>query len=593
MVALSVLLLLATGPLSQLGAHAEECVTPRVRKEINDLTPDELKEFFDAMRIVQTRPAPDRPSFYDDISYFHNYHSGYSHGTPRELQRHKPGVTMPYWDWSAVSQAPETSIVFTDAMYGGNGRGASQCVKDGNFKDFKPFFRRSGDPDCLWRNFEGGGKMKPYPITDVIASIVANSKTWDAFQREIEGTPHGRVHNAVGGAMTTMFSPNDPIFYCTTPISIRSVYAYYGRDKVMNRDASLDHSLPQPFPHVRVRDAMSVRGGGMCYTYQDPIKIYKNVGEAATATLAKRSLVDLQRRDVNPNMAHSSSILTIPVDMKGSEYNGPPSGLDRSFLTVVRPTEEIPEPWLIMMNVNVTAVRHQEKRINVMCNELNKVEGYMSPSALWYHQTSLEQIVVTEKVFRVYINGRLVEVSNTDLDKKAGHKLSITERISSIKSSFKQAGLKIIKDIRERARALRRILGCGFDRVANKFKAFGKKVTKKVKDMYEGTKKALLKHFTSSSTELLFTTKAAQALDTSKDNDSNSNSNNSNGSNGSVLSDSTTKSSVTTNGATDTPIVATPATKGCNKKNVSMKQTKILDMPMTPATSANTPLYIN
>ncbi|KAI9598680.1 hypothetical protein BDF19DRAFT_382349, partial [Syncephalis fuscata] len=120
---------------------------------------------------------------------------------------------MPYWDWSAVSQSPETSVVLSPEWFGTNGRGPKMCVEDGVFKDFKPYFHAPEHSDCIHRQYDGGNVIKPMPSTDIIAGLVANSKNWDEFRRELEGAAHGRTHNGLGGTMSTMFSPNDPVFY--------------------------------------------------------------------------------------------------------------------------------------------------------------------------------------------------------------------------------------------------------------------------------------------------------------------------------------------------------------------------------------------
>ncbi|RKP26898.1 hypothetical protein SYNPS1DRAFT_13505, partial [Syncephalis pseudoplumigaleata] len=210
--------------------HAENCpeAQVKVRKEINDLTSEELQTFFEAVRAIQKREQPDKPSPYDTFSFNHYRYSAYTHGVPiflpyhrymlhvveQELQKKYPSVTIPYWDWTAVSQAPETASIFSPEMFGGNGRCPHSCVEDGVFKDFKPFYYVQGQTSCIQRIFDGGnGKIKPFPIVEHITSMIANSKDWHAFSTAIQITPHGRAHVGLGGGMNTMFSPNDPVFY--------------------------------------------------------------------------------------------------------------------------------------------------------------------------------------------------------------------------------------------------------------------------------------------------------------------------------------------------------------------------------------------
>ena len=43
------------------------------------------------------------------------------------------GVAIPYWDWSADSQAPHLSDIFSDPYFGGNGK-EGNCVTNGILK---------------------------------------------------------------------------------------------------------------------------------------------------------------------------------------------------------------------------------------------------------------------------------------------------------------------------------------------------------------------------------------------------------------------------------------------------------------------------
>lgn len=44
-------------------------------------------------------------------------------------------------------------------------------------------------------------------------SIVHNAATYDELRRLVEGNPHALVHGNIGGDMSTMQSPNDPLFF--------------------------------------------------------------------------------------------------------------------------------------------------------------------------------------------------------------------------------------------------------------------------------------------------------------------------------------------------------------------------------------------
>jgi hypothetical protein len=212
------------------------------RQEFRTLTPDQRTRFFDAMKATMRRADPSTPSAYDRLVQIHNDQSGPIHGSAvflpwhrwfiseleRELQRHDPSVTLPYWDWSYDSQAPSQSAVFQADAFGGNGQGHEvgapgtyapgtkdvdaegrktyKCVTDGAFAQHRVMIP---EDHCMSRDWDKGDRLGAFYSTDYLHRISSTSNTFDAFRNGLEFAPHGAVHNGIGGDFSTMHSPSE------------------------------------------------------------------------------------------------------------------------------------------------------------------------------------------------------------------------------------------------------------------------------------------------------------------------------------------------------------------------------------------------
>jgi DNA-directed RNA polymerase subunit F len=109
----------------------------------------------------------------------------------------------------------------------------------------------------------------------------------------------------------------------------------------------------------------------------------------------------------------------------------------------LRAPPPIPDDWIKMNNLDVELIRVQEQRANELCDQLNRVEGYLSPAALWNRSDMLEKLTKTVSEFKAHINNKLVRVKSTNVEQ--------------LRTIFKRAGVKIIetlsmrKDVLERA----------------------------------------------------------------------------------------------------------------------------------------------
>jgi tyrosinase len=145
-----------------------------------------------------------------------------------DLQKIRPGVTIPYWDWTV---AAEKTAVFTADFLGGNGD-ASGRVQTGPFTGAKWILRvkdSSGDASYLRRAFGRDTSARRLPTAAMVTSARnlttydtapwndldrgQSAADWGGFRIQLEVTLHNLVHRYVGGTMVQSASPNDPVFW--------------------------------------------------------------------------------------------------------------------------------------------------------------------------------------------------------------------------------------------------------------------------------------------------------------------------------------------------------------------------------------------
>ena len=140
------------------------------------------------------------------------------------LQKINPAVSLPYWDWTTARKT--NTAPWTATFLGGNGRSSDGKVTTGPFAyangkwplnvrtDSRPFLRRELGaattlPTAAQRN-------KVIAVTPY-DSAPYNSASATGFRNQLEGWRgpdlHNRVHDWVGGTMSTGDSPNDPAFW--------------------------------------------------------------------------------------------------------------------------------------------------------------------------------------------------------------------------------------------------------------------------------------------------------------------------------------------------------------------------------------------
>ncbi|MDJ0616887.1 MAG: tyrosinase family protein [Calothrix sp. MO_192.B10] len=192
-----------------------ETTGPFVRKEINQLSAEELQKLRTAYALLQQEVEE---GGYQQVAGLHGlpnpaycphhqpnflpWHRAYVLRFEQALQRHVPDVTLPYWDWvSQESQAtglPDAVVESTyinsegvevpNPLYSAQQAGGEQTT-------------RSPRPSWWFRFFERD------------LAIAMQQTNFIDFSNRLEA-PHDSVHGWVGGSMSQVaFAAFDPVFW--------------------------------------------------------------------------------------------------------------------------------------------------------------------------------------------------------------------------------------------------------------------------------------------------------------------------------------------------------------------------------------------
>jgi hypothetical protein len=216
-----------------------------IRRNQAFLTEQEKKDY--VVAALALKRVPQNQQGYDWFIQQHAAIQYYAHMGPSFLPWHRyflflfeqalrklsPNVTVPYWDWT-VDRSPDASP-WTEVFLGGDG----QVGPDGPGEvTTGPFAYRRGNWRCvgpnlpvpyLTRNFGPPSGVAGLPTAADVEFCMGLS-TYDqppwneissGFRPFVEGwvpaatapNMHNRVHTWVGGNMTVLSSPNDPVFF--------------------------------------------------------------------------------------------------------------------------------------------------------------------------------------------------------------------------------------------------------------------------------------------------------------------------------------------------------------------------------------------
>ncbi len=198
------------------------------RKDQATLTDDEKQRFVNAVLQLKENNGYDqyvewhRELFLQGIhssAMFLPWHRELILRFERDLQRIDSSVDIPYWNWS-VNQS-QTESLWQASFLGGNGQGSNGLVADGPFAFTANNFELQvtdtpSDGPGLRRNFASFNPsldgFESLPGEGLVRTVL-RLPNYTIFNANIRGRLHNMPHRWVGGAMASMSSPNDPVFW--------------------------------------------------------------------------------------------------------------------------------------------------------------------------------------------------------------------------------------------------------------------------------------------------------------------------------------------------------------------------------------------
>ncbi|MGY2378358.1 tyrosinase family protein [Pseudomonas sp. SDO524_S393] len=267
-----------------------------IRKEIRTLSAIERQDFIDALLTLKRTGGYDKyvhwyqaallPAIHLHEPYDPHYRSAAHKGPAflpwhRELlrqfeealQRINPDVALPYWDWTLDASNPIDSPLWREDFLGANGDPEDQWrVQDGAFAERWGHWPVPARPDHglpgtgLKRRF--GQWISSLPTLDDVQMALGESLYDEpnytaspfnrGFRNRLEGwvtqrgdprvtTPgvqlHNRVHLWVGGNLSTMAAPQDPVFFLHHCF-IDKIWADWQAQSLLDRPALAPHYCP-------------------------------------------------------------------------------------------------------------------------------------------------------------------------------------------------------------------------------------------------------------------------------------------------------------------------------------------------------------
>ncbi|KAJ3206571.1 hypothetical protein HDU67_008092 [Dinochytrium kinnereticum] len=330
-----------TGPKNVVGINGfiadigrAQCTTPRVRKDIRDLSDAERKVFFDALNTLNRIPSlMGRRNRYQDYVASHGAGGRWFHGTPYFLPWHRyyaavleqdiqkitgnSSFAIPYWAWGSDAttwQRASTGVLTADRFGTTGARNANECVRDGFMNgEWVPT-----DADCLMRGYndrvESDSSVATYTEDFILLTLQTNPQTrqrytdYDSFRSVIESLPHNNFHMVIAGdsSASQMGNPaasvNDPIFFMHHNNIDRHWHYFQNANPTLSGAFNGRMQYPPGSGNtinvalsdilvsfnVPVSAGMGVRSGALCHSYQPYSKSISSVS-VQFSRLARRS----------------------------------------------------------------------------------------------------------------------------------------------------------------------------------------------------------------------------------------------------------------------------------------------------------------
>lgn len=381
--------------LNATSNSSASCPVKCHRREFRSLSEAERMAYFSAIKKLMSGPSPTK---YDNLvslhiaakthahstAYFLPWHRGYLKEFEKALQAIDPKICIPYWNWSLDSQAPEASSVFTKAYYGTNGNNNTGCVEDGVFAGWKPAYP---SPHCLKRNFKYKTNLGAFQSFEAINKIVTDNSDYAAFRDRLEMLAHPTPHVNIGGDMAEMHSPNDPVFW------LHHTYIDYVWSKWQKKNGKVkfagkdENGQSATLKNTALGLNLTYEGllddEKLCYSYADLEE--KDLSEVPLPP----PTVQKPEGNQAPNMTKQEPIPT------NDEQRLAPN--DRTNLNILRIPDPAGDEFCKKFGLDIKQVRDFEEKNKNLYKDLNKIEGYVSPCALWKRPALSTKIVEQQK----------------------------------------------------------------------------------------------------------------------------------------------------------------------------------------------------
>ncbi|KAJ3094401.1 hypothetical protein HDU96_001691 [Phlyctochytrium bullatum] len=291
-----------------IGVQAK-CTNPSIRREWNELSDNDKREYIAAVKKLAARPEsgsvtdPSKISLYDFVrvhtqdawwahqsAEFFVYHRAMLHVYEQALATVGYTKGLIYWDWSCVSQNWYESELFKwfGTQSPVDSANVPQCLKDGEFAkgkwsvatdELSLYYRNAPTSDTCLRRCGKPGKA----LTDAytIKKIIETSTSYDAFRADDSMSYHGTGHTTVGGKGcdfgNSKVSPNDPIFFLHHVMVDKTWWRFQNQCSKLKlsyngqmRDgagvSTNDKIISWPY---KVSDMLDTEGDVLCYRYSE------------------------------------------------------------------------------------------------------------------------------------------------------------------------------------------------------------------------------------------------------------------------------------------------------------------------------------
>ncbi|MFD5510787.1 tyrosinase family protein [Streptomyces sp. NPDC127051] len=197
------------------------------RPNLYDLTTDQWDRFVKAVHTLHRRTDTDYPTQYthftgtrytfasswQNVPAYFPWHREFLRRFEAALREIDPSVNLPYWEWTADASSPQTSRALSDSMFGGFG-GPNGLVTNGRFANWEFAY-----PNHHALTRSTSQTIDPFYSAADIETALVSSATYDSLRRWIEANASGHFLSSIGGNLgdlSTMFSPNDPLYWVHT-----------------------------------------------------------------------------------------------------------------------------------------------------------------------------------------------------------------------------------------------------------------------------------------------------------------------------------------------------------------------------------------